>query len=115
MVRIPLQYWNMHGITRRTNNNLEGWHSGLKKSVGKSHANIYEFASKLLLEHESSVTMLAQIGAGNVSASPVNKLYARVNRQIDECTTSYQNGETDADAYTRGVAHNLAQPKFLSL
>ena len=58
--------WNMYGVQRRTNNNLEGWHLRLNRAIGKAHANIYEFVSKLITEQGSTETLLAQIAAGNV-------------------------------------------------
>ena len=58
--------WNMYGVQRRTNNNLEGWHLRLNRAIGKAHVNIYEFVSKLITEQGSRETLLAQIAAGNV-------------------------------------------------
>ncbi|KRY24701.1 hypothetical protein T01_2312, partial [Trichinella spiralis] len=33
--KIPL--WNIHGVSVRTNNHLEGWHSRMNKSARKHH------------------------------------------------------------------------------
>ena len=70
---IDLALWNMHEVQRRTNNNLEGWHLRLNRRGVKAHADIYEFISKLIQEQEVTETLLAQIGAGNISAQSKNK------------------------------------------
>ena len=62
----------MHEVRGRTNNNLEGWHLGLNRRVGKAHADIDEFISKLIQEQEVTETLLAQIGAGNISVQSKN-------------------------------------------
>ena len=39
----------------------------LNRAIGKAHANIYEFVSKLITEQGSTETLLAQIAEGNIS------------------------------------------------
>ncbi len=39
----PPSLWNVHNsVSTRTNNHIEGWHSKLKKVVGKAHPNVFE-------------------------------------------------------------------------
>ena len=38
----------------RTNNHIEGWHSKLKKVVGKAHPNVYEIVE--IFKREQGVT-----------------------------------------------------------
>ena len=45
-------YFNFKGP--RTNNHVEGWHSRLKKVVGKPHPNIYEIIDVLKREEVST-------------------------------------------------------------
>ena len=56
----------MHGIRLKTNNNHEGWHLCLNRAIGKTHANIYGFISKLIREQRATETLLFQIEAGKI-------------------------------------------------
>ena len=43
MGNYPLPLWNVfESGSVHTNNHVEGWHSRLKKVVGKAHPNIFE-------------------------------------------------------------------------
>ena len=44
----PLALWNVYESDTRTNNHIEGWHSKLKKVVGKAHPNVYEIVKLCL-------------------------------------------------------------------
>ena len=85
--------WNMYGVQRRTNNNLEGWHLRLNRSVGKAHANIYEFVSKLIREQGCTETLLAQVAAGNIKPHSNNLKYKNINVKIKHLTDDYTLGE----------------------
>ena len=50
----------MHGIQRRTNNNLEGWHLLLNRAIRKTHTNVYEFVSQLIKEQGATETLIYQ-------------------------------------------------------
>ena len=78
--------WNMYGVQRRTNNNLEGWHLRLNRAIGKAHANIYEFVSKLITEQGNTETLLSQIAAGNVRTHSNNVKYKQINEKIKNLT-----------------------------
>ena len=78
---VDLSLWNMHGILRRTNNNLEGWHLRLNRAVGKSHANIYEFILTLIKEQGATETLLAQIAAGNIRGTSKSTKYNQINKR----------------------------------
>ena len=43
----------------RTNNNVEGWHSRLKKVVGKPHPNLYEIIDVFKREEASTKYLVA--------------------------------------------------------
>ena len=46
--RFPLQMWNHHNtMGPRTNNNLEGFHTRLNRSIPHNHQNIYRFIEVL--------------------------------------------------------------------
>ena len=48
----------------RTNNNVEGWHSRLKKVVGKPHPNLYEIIDVFKREEASTKVKLLILQAG---------------------------------------------------
>ena len=54
----------------RTNNHVEGWHSRLKKVVGKAHPNVFEIVESLKKEQAATEVSLAQLAAG---AAPPQK------------------------------------------
>ena len=100
---------------RRTNNNLEGWHLRLNRAIGKAHANIYEFVSKLIREQGCTETLLAQLNIGNLKAHSKNIKYRQLNENIKNLTLSFNLGWKSADDYLTGIAHNIAQPTNISL
>ena len=51
--------WNVHDLGYcRTNNHLEGWHSKLKKVVGKAHPNVFEIVHTFKLEQAAALIPL---------------------------------------------------------
>jgi len=62
-------YFNFEGP--RTNNHVEGWHSRLKKVVGKPHPNIYEIIDVFKREEASTKIKMQMLEAG--AAGPKTK------------------------------------------
>ncbi|XP_003369281.1 hypothetical protein Tsp_04702 [Trichinella spiralis] len=63
--KIPL--WNIHGVSVRTNNHLEGWHehgSGMNKSARKHHLGFYQFLQLNFDEQGKTLTVVQQIDDG---------------------------------------------------
>ena len=58
--------WNVHESYNacRTNNHIEGWHSKLKKVVGKAHPNVYKLVRTFKTEQASVEVKLAQMQHG---------------------------------------------------
>ncbi|KRZ52395.1 Ragulator complex protein LAMTOR3 [Trichinella nativa] len=59
---IPL--WNVHGVSVRTNNHLEGWHSRMNKRARKHHLGFYQFLQLILDEQGKTETVVRQIDDG---------------------------------------------------
>ena len=74
----------MHGIKRRTNNNLEGWHMHLNRAIGKSHVNIYEFVLKRF-ESKEQRKLLYQIGA-DMTISNFTQITSNKSKLMNELT-----------------------------
>ncbi|KRY25859.1 hypothetical protein T03_10000, partial [Trichinella britovi] len=47
-----IKLWNVHGVSVRTNNHLEGWHSRMNKRARKHHLGFYQFL-QLILDEQS--------------------------------------------------------------
>jgi hypothetical protein len=62
LTKIPL--WNVYGVRRRTNNNLEGWHLRFNRIVGHHHPNIWTLLNALKSEQQVSETTILQVEAG---------------------------------------------------
>ncbi|KRX16271.1 hypothetical protein T07_9192 [Trichinella nelsoni] len=60
--KIPL--WNVHGVSVRTNNHLEGWHSRMNKRARKHHLGFYQFLQLILDEQGKTETVVRQIDDG---------------------------------------------------
>ncbi|KRX59225.1 hypothetical protein T09_10978 [Trichinella sp. T9] len=60
--KIPL--WNVHDVSLRTNNHLEGWHSRMNKRARKHHLGFYQFLQLILDEQGKTVTVVWQIDDG---------------------------------------------------
>ena len=55
----------MHDISStRTNNHIEGWHSKLKKVVGKAHPNVFEIVEVFKREQAVTEVTLSQLSTG---------------------------------------------------
>ena len=59
-LEIKPKYWNHFDSIRRTNNSIEGFHSGLNKFISSKHPNIYKLVKQLSILHNStSINYLA--------------------------------------------------------
>ena len=60
-----LHQWNYYDYNRpRKNNHVEGWHSRLKRIVGKPHPNIFEIMDVIKREQAATEMKLEQYAAG---------------------------------------------------
>ncbi len=61
----PPATWNVAELDEcRTNNHLEGWHSKMRKVVGKAHPNVYELVRTFKMEQAAVEVQIMQIAAG---------------------------------------------------
>ncbi|KRZ84548.1 hypothetical protein T08_2863 [Trichinella sp. T8] len=59
-----IKLWNVHGVSVRTNNHLEGWHSRMNKRARKHHLGFYQFLQLILDEQGKTETVVWQIDDG---------------------------------------------------
>ena len=85
----PLSSWNVHNLSCRTNNHMEGWHSKLKKVVGKAHPNVFEIVRIFKMEQAAVDVAVAQLLAG---AHPPVRSQAAIEKdtKIEELKASLQ-------------------------
>ena len=60
------KYFDYNGP--RTNNHIEGWHSRLKKVVGKSHPNIFEIVDVMKKEEACTEMKMEQFESGEINS-----------------------------------------------
>ncbi|KRX22892.1 hypothetical protein T07_10979 [Trichinella nelsoni] len=56
--------WNVHGVSVRTSNHLEAWHSRMNKRARKHDLRFYQFLQLILDEQGKTETVVRQIDDG---------------------------------------------------
>ncbi|XP_034936450.1 uncharacterized protein [Chelonus insularis] len=85
----------------RSNNPIEGWHSGFNRRVGVSHASIGLFLNKLKDEQSRNEALISQIDTGlNVVTQP--KTYRDYNVRLKKVVMNYDS--SDKLGYLRSIA-----------
>ncbi|XP_041377271.1 uncharacterized protein LOC121389688 [Gigantopelta aegis] len=80
--RFPLIVWNHHLTTSpRTNNNLEGFHSRMNRSIQVHHPNIYRFVELIKGIETSERAKLRQINFG-AAPPPRKRVYKQNENRI---------------------------------
>ena len=88
-----------------TNNNVEGWHSRLKKVVGKPHPNLYEIIDVFKREEASTKVKLQILQAGAQQAPRRRKMRQKEQRIQNLCRRLNQ-GTMSIDDYLEAMKHN---------
>ena len=100
----PAAVWNvLDSGDCRTNNHIEGWHSKLKKVVGKAHPNVFKLVRTFKQEQACVDVKLAQAAAG-ARAPAQSRWTVEKNRRIRELKTQFAANTLCLDAYIRGLA-----------
>ena len=89
----------------RTNNNVEGWHSRLKKVVGKPHPNLYEIIDVFKREEASTKVKLQILQAGAQQAPRRRKMRQKEQR-IQNLFSRLNQGTMSIDDYLEAMKHN---------
>ncbi len=78
-----IRQWNYYKVDGpRTNNHVEGWHSRLKKVVGKAHPNIYELVEVIKSEDSIAAMKIGQLTAGATQAPRRRKIRVKKQRFV---------------------------------
>lgn len=124
--KFPLEMWNCyeHALKSmpKTNNSVEGWHTGFEATLDRVHPNIFKFLEAVHREQNISEAVTEQVIAGN--PLPKKRKYQDSARRLkglvaryEDMTNDIDNGNTDEDddnseetpllVYLRGIAHNI--------
>ena len=98
----PMDMWNVHQATTRTNNMVEGWHSKLNKYVRRLHPNVHQLIKEL--QKEQAMTQLTLQRARLRGAPPARRQkYVRIDQQVDTMTTNYTENRLTELEYLAGL------------
>ncbi|KRY40948.1 PiggyBac transposable element-derived protein 2 [Trichinella spiralis] len=109
--KIPL--WNIHGVSVRTNNHLEGWHSRMNKSARKHHLGFYQFLQLILDEQGKTVLVMRQIddgcthGRGSVRRSAA---YGVQQRRVAALTSRLVHNEISVQQILSAQSYHTPEP-----
>ncbi|KRY50382.1 hypothetical protein T03_4366 [Trichinella britovi] len=92
---IPL--WNVHGVSVRTNNHLEGWHSRMSKRARKHHLGFYQFLQLILDEQ----------GRGSVRRSAA---YGVQQRRVAALTGRLVRNEIGVEYFLSAISYHTPEP-----
>ena len=109
----------------KTNNSVEGWHTGFESTLAQVHSHIFKFIEAIHREQEWVEANTEQVVAGNPlakkknvykdSAARLQELVKRYPGNIDEDNISDNDADDDDNrgdsncfiTYLRGIAHNI--------
>ncbi|KAK3086797.1 hypothetical protein FSP39_023606, partial [Pinctada imbricata] len=99
--------WNHFGTQGpRTTNNLEGWHSKLKKMVQHAHPNIYTAIQMIKdVENANEITRIQRAAGG--TTRPKCKKYLNIDRRLVTLKDRYQQGSIDLMEYADSASELL--------
>ena len=95
-----LSQWNYYDFEGpRTTNDIEGWHTRLKKIVGKAHPNILEVFEVMKKEQASSEMKLEQLELGRSRAPPRKKRFIEKDKRISALFERFKEGQYSLSDY----------------
>ena len=106
--RFPMEMWNQYDnlAGRRTNNNLEAWHSLLNRELGRPHPNIYKFIIILQGKQQKFDQQLRLLEAGDAPIAP-RRVYRELTERILRLKLRLERREITAYQYAGSVAGAL--------
>lgn len=107
--RFPIPLWNVYVPTlnnmARTNNGVEGWHSGFMKSVKCSHPTLYKFINFLRMDENFQSLKISQIESGHTSRNKKKK-YSDLDARLQSIVRNYT--IHSVMNYLENIAKNLS-------
>ena len=105
--RFPLQMWNHHNtMSPWTNNNLEGFHNRLNRSLPHNNPNIYRFIEVLRKIEKADKVKLAQIDFGAAQSSR-KRVYREPDNRIQRLKEQLHRGIKTSLQFLDAIGHLL--------
>ena len=99
----PPSLWNVFETkSARTNNHIEGWHSKLKKVVGKAHPNVYEIVEILKREQGVTEITITQLASGAIPPRRGKKSTDK-DKRIQELNQRFSEKTITLEEYVQGI------------
>ena len=89
----------------RTNNHVEGWHSRLKKVVGKAHPNVYEII-EVFQNEEATVRMKLLNFETGAAQAPRRRKVRDMERRLRVLFARFKDGNVSIDDHLESVKHH---------
>ena len=100
--------WNMHTRAEdelpKTNNNVEGWHRGMRSAVNACHPSIWKLIEVLQRDNALCTVAIAQAIGGH-SPEPRRKKYVQCEKRISNIVRDFE--ARDVLDFLRAIAYNL--------
>ena len=98
----PLELWNVHQTSTRTNNMVEGWHSRLNRYVRRLHPNLHQLVKEL--QKEQAMTQVTVQRARLGGAPPARRMkYVRIDEEVQRLTQRFDSDDITAMDYIAGL------------
>ena len=107
--RFPINFWNMFERTQagiaRTNNIVEGWHSGLEATMGFHNPSIWKFmdAMRMKFAYQDRVMLQVIAGQGVIRTRPI---WRQLDRRLQTICGRFQPHMNIID-YLKSIAYNF--------
>ncbi|KAK3107276.1 hypothetical protein FSP39_010924 [Pinctada imbricata] len=99
--------WNHFGTNGpRTTNNLEGWHSKLKKMAQHSHPNIFN-SIQMIKDVQNAIEINAMQRDAGGTTRPKSKKYVTIDRRLTTLRQRYQDGIIELMDYADSASELL--------
>jgi hypothetical protein len=105
--RVPFGLWTWFNVQVRTNNHMEGWHSGLKRKFPQGHPPLWDFLVELRNDANVKRTDidLHNLGGGSIET---RKFYEDVNKKMmTQCSRFYS---TPSVTFLQNIAKIVPKP-----
>jgi hypothetical protein len=104
----PPEMWCVHGHHVRRNNDLEGWHFAMTRTLPRSHPDIFTFIQWMIDEENISRGVAQQIDAGR-RVNEGNRRYVAINTRIMAITRQFVEGDRSRGRFLKGCVTNLSE------
>ena len=99
---IHWNYFNQH--QPRTNNNVEGWHSRMKKVISKPHPNIFAWIEYIQREEAVTKAKIQSFRSG-ATARPRRRRMKEKEKRIQTLFDRFNAGNATLNEYLEAIKH----------